>query len=83
MMWGVIYPPNHGEYMPKYDYKCEQGKIYEVQQSMSEDKLTECLYHKNCKVQRLMGTPMILSDDIGRGSKRMTDKHLYKELDID
>jgi len=74
--------------MPKYDYKCEQGKIYEVQQSMKDEKLTtfdecRCQNDKKCKVQRLMGTPMILSDDIGRGSKRMTDKHLYKELDID
>ena len=55
---------------------------------MKDEKLTtfdecRCQNDKKCKVQRLMGTPMILSDDIGRGSKRMTDKHLYKELDID
>ena len=35
------------------------------------------------KVKRLISSPTIISDDIGRGVKRMTDKKLYKELDID
>jgi len=74
--------------MPIYDYKCSCGKQFEIKQSMSEPKLTKCdpSIH-DCKddgkVTRLIGRPMIISDDIGRGTKRMTDKHLYKELDID
>jgi len=32
---------------------------------------------------RLIGKPAIFSDDIGRGHKRMKDKDLYKELDIE
>ena len=55
---------------------------------MSEPKLTKCdpSIHdckEDGKVTRLIGRPMIISDDIGRGTKRMTDKHLHKELDIE
>jgi len=71
--------------MPLYEYKCECGKTFDAMQGMDEDKLKLCL--NNCKepqkVTRLISKPMILSDDIGRGFKRMKDKDYYKELDID
>lgn len=78
--------------MPNYDYKCECGEIYNVFQSMAEPKLKTCKeintsITQDCKadhkLQRLVGKPMIISDDVGRGVRRMTDKKLYKELDID
>ena len=74
--------------MPNYDYKCDCGKMFTVYQSMSDKKYTNCKQiaetcAKKHKVQRLLGTPMIISDDIGRGTKRMTDKKLYKELEIE
>jgi putative FmdB family regulatory protein len=71
--------------MPLYEYKCECGKTFDAIQGMNEEKLELC--QNGCdepkKVQRLIGKPMILSDDIGRGVRRMTDKKLYKELDIE
>mgnify|MGYP001350840682 CR=1 FL=1 len=74
--------------MPIYEYKCTCGKQFDVKQSMNDEKLTKCDpeihdCEENGSVTRLMGKPLILSDDIGRGVKRMTDKKLYKELDID
>tara|TARA_R100000353_G_scaffold175743_2_gene146958 strand:+ start:1239 stop:1454 length:216 start_codon:yes stop_codon:yes gene_type:complete len=71
--------------VPRYEYLCECGFTFERTQSFNEPKLKKCpkdIPHRckgNGKVQRLMGTPMIISDDPGR----MTDKKLYKELDID
>ena len=38
---------------------------------------------KKVEARRVFSSPLILSDDIGRGTKRMTDKKLYKELDIE
>jgi len=29
--------------MPIYEYKCENGHVFDVMQSMSEDPLTECV----------------------------------------
>jgi len=55
---------------------------------MKEEKLVKCNPNiHDCKEEgkltRLISSPMIISDDIGRGTKRMTDEHLRKELDID
>ena len=73
--------------MPLYDYKCECGKVFDYIQGIHDEKLTKCPDKFECnpkhKVKRLIGSPTIISDDIGRGVKRMTDKKLYKELDID
>ena len=71
--------------MPIYEYKCSCGETFDIVQSMSEPKLTKCPEKHECEqkgtLQRLISKPMILSDDIGRGFKRMKDKDLYKELD--
>jgi|TARA_R100000479_G_scaffold168667_4_gene109836 putative FmdB family regulatory protein len=74
--------------MPIYEYKCTCGARFETIQSMNDKKLVKC--NKNVhdckedgKLTRLISSPMIISDDIGRGAKRMTDEHLRKELDID
>jgi len=67
--------------LPIYDYKCECGKDFEHFQPFEEEKLTHCLCEDNKKVKRLISKPMIISDDIGRGIKRMPDRELYKELD--
>ena len=68
--------------MPIYEYLCDCGEIFEVVQSMNDEKIKKC--NQKCdnpqKVQRLLGKPAIFSDDIGRGHKRMKDKELYKEL---
>ena len=73
--------------MPLYDYKCECGKTFEYIQSINDKKLKKCPTEFGCNpkhnVERLIGSPTIISDDIGRGTKRMTDKKLYKELDIE
>ena len=73
--------------MPLYEYKCECGKVFDYIQSMNDEKLKKCPTEFDCdpnhKVERLIGKPLILSDDVGRGFKRMTDKKLYKELDIE
>ena len=39
--------------------------------------------NKKVEAHRIFSSPLILSDDIGRGFKRMKDKDLYKELDMD
>jgi putative FmdB family regulatory protein len=72
--------------MPIYEYKCDCGKEFQTIQRMSDDKFKVCKKNVlDCegggKLTRLISKPLILSDDIGRGSKRMTDKDLYKELD--
>jgi|TARA_B100000900_G_scaffold265410_1_gene226416 putative FmdB family regulatory protein len=75
--------------MPLYDYKCDCGKEFEVQQSITAEKYKDCseVGYFDCdkpnKLKRLIGKPAIFSDDIGRGHKRMKDKDLYKELDIE
>ena len=74
--------------MPLYDYKCSCGKQFETLQGMHDDKLTTCNQsiqecEGNGTLTRLIGKPAIFSDDIGRGHKRMKDKDLYKELDIE
>ena len=72
--------------MPLYEYKCECNKTYLVKQSMQDEKFKKCSdFENDCKdssnVIRLINSPTIISDDIGRGTKRMSDKDLYKELD--
>jgi len=74
--------------MPLYDYKCSCGKQFETLQSIHDNKLTTCNQNiQECDgsgtLTRLIGKPAIFSDDIGRGHKRMNDKDLYKELDIE
>ena len=73
--------------MPIYDYKCDCGEIFEVHQSINDKKLKKCTDVQDCnggkRVHRLISKPAIFSDDIGRGHKRMKDKDLYKELDIE
>jgi len=41
--------------VPNYDYRCEDGHVFEKFQSMSDEKLTAC---EICgkKVERLLGT---------------------------
>jgi len=74
--------------MPIYEYKCSCGKRFDTVQSMTEPKLTKC--NKNihdCNedgtLTRLISKPTIISDDIGRGTKKMSDKHIRKELSTD
>lgn len=71
--------------MPLYEYKCDCGEIFEVHQGFNDKKLKKCSDVQDCNgeksVHRIIGKPLILSDDIGRGFKRMKDKDLYKELD--
>jgi len=69
--------------MPIYDYRCECGKDFEHFQPFNEKKLSKCLCDRSKQVKRLLSKPTIISDDVGRGIKRMTDKKLYKELDIE
>ena len=75
--------------MPLYDYKCDCGKTFEVHQPINDEKYKNCseIKHLECndpkQLERLIGKPAIFSDDIGRGHKRMKDKDLYKELDIE
>lgn len=67
--------------MPKYDYKClECDKIFEVEQKMVDDPLELCL----CKdeqflVKRLPSVPKLVINS----KSSMSDRKLYKELDID
>ena len=74
--------------MPVYEYKCSCGKQFDTIQSMHDDKLVKCNQsiqecEGNGTLTRLIAKPAIFSDDIGRGHKRMKDKDLYKELDIE
>jgi putative FmdB family regulatory protein len=74
--------------MPIYEYKCSCGARFDTVQGINEPKLKKCdknVYNceSNGTLTRLISKPVIFSDDIGRGSKRMTDRDLYKELDID
>ena len=74
--------------MPIYEYKCSCGYRFETIQSMSEPKLTECnpKMHdcsENGTLTRLISKPTIISDDIGRGTKKMSDKQIREELKTD
>jgi|TARA_B100001939_G_scaffold348233_1_gene374590 putative FmdB family regulatory protein len=74
--------------MPTYEYICSCGEKFTEVQRFNDAKLKKCdqkvLRCKgNGELTRLMGKPLIISDDIGRGTKKMKDKDLYKELDID
>jgi putative FmdB family regulatory protein len=44
--------------MPLYDYRCENGHVFEVMQRMSEDPLTECT-ECGAPVQRLLHAPAV------------------------
>ena len=67
--------------MPKYDYKClECDKIFQGQQKMADDPLELCLCKdKQFLVKRLPSVPELVINNAGS----MSDRKLYKELDID
>ena len=44
--------------MPLYDYRCENGHIFEVMQRMSDDSLTEC-QECGAPVQRVLHPPAV------------------------
>lgn len=44
--------------MPIYEYRCENGHLFEVIQSMSEDALTECT-ECGAPVQKVLHSPAI------------------------
>jgi putative FmdB family regulatory protein len=44
--------------MPIYEYRCENGHLFEVMQSMSEDALTECI-ECGAPVQKVLHSPAI------------------------
>lgn len=44
--------------MPIYEYRCENGHLFEVIQSMSEDALTECI-ECGAPVQKVLHSPAI------------------------
>ena len=44
--------------MPIYEYRCENGHLFEVMQSMSEDPLTECT-ECGAPVQKVLHSPAI------------------------
>jgi putative FmdB family regulatory protein len=67
--------------MPRYDYKClECDKVFEVEQKMTEDALELCLCEgEQYLVKRLLSVPKLVINN----PNSMTDRKLYKELDID
>ena len=67
--------------MPKYDYKClECDTIFEVEQKMADDPLELCL----CKDEQFLVKRLPSVPKLGINSKSsMSDRKLYKELDID
>jgi len=67
--------------MPRYDYKClECDKVFEVEQKMTEDALELCLCaDEQYLVKRLPSLPKLVINN----PNSMTDRKLYKELDID
>tara|TARA_R100001510_G_C7656692_1_gene217033 strand:+ start:8284 stop:8511 length:228 start_codon:yes stop_codon:yes gene_type:complete len=75
--------------MPIYEYitQCDCQKRIETVTSVKdrnnpiEHNCVKC--NKKVEAHRIFSSPLILSDDIGRGFKRMKDKDLYKELDMD
>jgi len=44
--------------MPIYEYRCDNGHLFEVMQSMSEDALTECV-ECGAPVQKVLHSPAI------------------------
>lgn len=44
--------------MPIYEYRCENGHLFEVMQAMSEDALTECV-ECGAPVQKVLHSPAI------------------------
>ena len=44
--------------MPLYDYRCENGHIFEVMQRMSDDPITECV-ECGAPVQRVLHPPAV------------------------
>ena len=44
--------------MPLYDYRCENGHIFEVMQRMSDDPITECV-ECGAPVQRVLHAPAV------------------------
>lgn len=75
--------------MPIYEYMLQCDCKKTIDTVMSVEKRNEPIKH-NCrecelevKATRVFSKPLIISDDIGRGTHRMTDRKLYKELDID
>ena len=44
--------------MPIYEYRCENGHLFEVMQSMAEDALTECI-ECGAPVQKVLHSPAI------------------------
>ena len=72
--------------MPRYEYKCECGKILEQDQRMMDPKFKSCKEldldpkcDQDQKVKRMISRSQF---QIIRRST-MTDKKLYKELDIE
>jgi putative FmdB family regulatory protein len=67
--------------MPMYDYEClECGKVFEHHQSFSESNLELCLCSdEQFLVKRRLSVPTIMIKE----ANTMTDRKLYKELDID
>ena len=64
--------------MPIYEYLCDCGEIFEVVQSMNDEKIKKCSDVQDCKgnkkVQRLLGKPTLLK--LGH----LSDKKLREEL---
>ncbi len=74
--------------MPIYEYKCSCGQTFDTVQSMSEPKLKKCNNNvfkceSGGELTRLISKPTIISDDIGRGTKKMSDEKIRKELNTD
>ena len=44
--------------MPLYDYRCENGHLFEVMQRMSDDPITEC-QECGAPVQRILHPPAV------------------------
>jgi len=67
--------------MPRYDYQClETGKIFEVEQKMTDDPLERCTCCKErFLVKRIPSKPLLVINTPGS----MPDRKLYKELEID
>ena len=75
--------------MPIYEYiaQCDCKKRIETVMSVKnrnnpiQHNCNDC--DKEVEAHRIFSKPLILSDDIGRGFKRMKDTDLYKELDME
>ena len=67
--------------MPKYDYMClETNNVFEVEQKMTDDPLERCICCKErFLVKRIPSVPLLVVNT----PASMSDRKLYKELDID